>query len=437
MTEAETLLSFGALYGQRVLFEMGEGGPLFAGCKPGAFSLYFGDEPFFHFDMEGRWQRAYADGRHWHKGFDTTVQTIERRREGPNLVLRRRTLSFAEAADFDARARSTAIDLLGHLGADRLDRIEPPPQARPLSLEELREILERIASWDAAAWFDHRERYLDTYGPLPYVPPDCPAPVLLQATLGHAEGLSFGAAPVAEHYVRSRDEFDAHACAVAKLLGRRVLQCRSLFLGGSDVLLRPAHEVAAWLQTSRQVFALHSDGGHRHPENSDESSHQLGGVHTFVDGFPARLPAPADLVRFRSLGLTRVTLGIESADPGVLALYGKSSRAEDVFAFVSDLKSAGLGVGIALLTGAGGLETADRSLEATVDLVTRLPLGEGDLVSLIRASEFEPSPARFTPLPETSWDAHIDQWKTRLAPLRSRKVKIAPYSPDKQAIGLA
>src|SRR5436309_625498 len=124
-TEAEALFESGALYGRRALFRTTGGEPLFAGLKPGALSLYFGDEPFFHFDLEGRWQRAYADGRHWHKGLDSTVQTIERTRRGVNLVLTRRTLGFAEASDFDARVRSTALDLIAALGAGRLEPAEP------------------------------------------------------------------------------------------------------------------------------------------------------------------------------------------------------------------------------------------------------------------------------------------------------------------------
>ncbi|MHC5544443.1 hypothetical protein ACYOEI_39950, partial [Singulisphaera rosea] len=102
-TEAACLLESGALYGRRVLLRPLEGDPIFAGFKAGAFSLYFGDEPIYHFDGEGRWQRAYVDGVHYLKGLDTTIRAIDRVREGENLVLKRRTLDDSEAAGLDAR----------------------------------------------------------------------------------------------------------------------------------------------------------------------------------------------------------------------------------------------------------------------------------------------------------------------------------------------
>ena len=73
------------------------GDPIFAGFRPGVFSLYFGDAPIYHFDLEGRWQRAFVAGTHYLKGLDATVQAIDRVREGANLVLKRRTLGYAEA----------------------------------------------------------------------------------------------------------------------------------------------------------------------------------------------------------------------------------------------------------------------------------------------------------------------------------------------------
>ena len=111
-TEAACLLETGALYRKRIGLERtaGDGDPTFAGFKHGAFSLYFGDEPIYHFDLEGRWQRAYIEGIHYLKGLDAEVHAIDRVREGANLVLHRRKLSFGEAGDLDARIRSVALD---------------------------------------------------------------------------------------------------------------------------------------------------------------------------------------------------------------------------------------------------------------------------------------------------------------------------------------
>ena len=107
-TEAACLLETGVLYGRRLLLRHATGEPIFAGFKPGAFSLYFGDAPIYHFDREGRWQRAFVDGLHVLKGLDTSVQAIDRVREGDNLVLKRRTLGYDEANGFDDQVRTTA-----------------------------------------------------------------------------------------------------------------------------------------------------------------------------------------------------------------------------------------------------------------------------------------------------------------------------------------
>src|SRR5205823_3012369 len=126
----------------------------------------------------------FHSGRHYLKGLDTSVQAVERAREGKSLVLRRRTLGYAESSDLDAFVRSTVLDLVADLDAGRFEHLAPPPMARPLAAESLRAFLETAALWDASAWFAQRERFVATYGPLPLLPPDAPAPLVLQATLG-------------------------------------------------------------------------------------------------------------------------------------------------------------------------------------------------------------------------------------------------------------
>lgn len=440
-TEAEGLLETGALYRKRLLLRPEAGDPVFAGFKTGAFSLYFGDAPIVHFDREGRWQRAYVAGVHYLKGLDTTVQTIDRVREGENLVLKRATAGFAAATDFDAFVRSTALDLISALDAGRLGRVEPPAEkAGSISNDELRAFLETVARWDAAAWFSHRETYLETYGPLPFLPPDCPSPVILQATLGHAGGRAFGNAPAAEHYVRSVAEFASHARAVAGLLGRRVDQCKAVFLGGGDVLRRPVDAVAAYLEMTARIFPIDPVAERPHPERLDDPPHRLSGVHAFLDQFAPPLPGPGDWRRLHALGLVRVSLGVESGDPSVRRLYGKTWEDESLRSTVSELKGAGVGVSLIVLVGAGGSENAGRGLDATADLVNSLELGPGDLVSLLDAREFHDSQARaetsvLTPLTGEAWAAQLDELRARLAPVRTlRKAKVVPYSLEKQGL---
>ena len=158
---------------------------VFAGFKVGAFSLFFGDAPIYHFDLDGRWQRAFIKGTHYLKGLDTQIHSIDRVREGANLVLKRRKLDEDRVLRLDVQVRRLALDLIGELDAGRLCRHEPPAdKALPLNNETLREVLSRIAAWDAPAWNAHRKLYQATYGPLPFLPPDCQNAVVVQATLG-------------------------------------------------------------------------------------------------------------------------------------------------------------------------------------------------------------------------------------------------------------
>ena len=429
-TEAACLLASGAIYGRRALLVPAAGDPVFAGFKAGAFSLYYGDAPIYHFDLEGRWQRAFIDGVHYLKGFDSTVQSIDRVREGENLVLKRRTLSYAETSDLDALMRDAALGLIENLNAGRYETQAPPSKGAPLPTDDLLEFLERVSRWDAAAWFAHRDTYLGTYGPMPLLPPDCLTALVLQATLGHRTPKAFGNAPGSEYYARNPAEFDAHAGVVAGLMGRRAAQCRNVFLAGSDVLSRPPDDVAAYLGTVSRRFPVRPAAGPRRPDTSG-APHWLDGVHSFLDEFQSHLPDADVLTRWRALGLTRVTLGVESGDESVRSRFGKAWSNADLVATVANLKAAGIGVGLIVLAGAGGASTSAGHVAATTDLVLGLGLSAGDLVSLVDARELEDGTAGDRPS-NAALAAEVDEFKAGLAPLRAAKVKVAPYSLEKQ-----
>jgi hypothetical protein len=435
-TEAACLLDTGMLYGRRVLMRPASGDPIFAGFKPGAFSLYHGDAPIVHFDREGRWQRAYIDGLHYLKGLDTIVQAIDRVREGENLILKRRTLSVDETSALDARIRAMALDLIETLDGKGLEWSKPSSKGQPIRPEELGEFLQRVARWDDGAWRAYRAMYLRTYGPLPFLPPDCTAPVVLQATLGDEVARAFGAASTAGYRARSPAEFDEHVHAVKVLLGRRLSQCKAVFLGGGDVLLRPLDDIVAYLESVARVFPIDSTPGHRHPDVSEDTPHRLDGVHAFLDRFTPPLPGADAWRRLRVLGLVRVSLGVESGDPRVRESRGVRWSNDELRTTVSDLKTAGVGVGVLILVGAGGVENAESHVEETARLVNSLEVGAGDLVTLLDAREFAwAEPSTCAPLSGNEWVAQRDELKSRLAPVRTgRKAKVVFYSLEKQGL---
>ncbi len=440
LTEAACLLEQGALYRRRIGLEpiSGEGDPIFAGFKQGAFSLYFGDAPMYHFDLEGRWQRAFVEGVHYLKGLDAEVHAIERVREGVNLVLHRRRPGYGEASDLDARVRSVALELLADVGANRLRFRSPPPaKAQPLDRVEIDQFLERISRWDSAAWFAHRERYLGTYGTLPFLPPDCLNAVVLQATLGHAGGRGFGMGPVAEHYVRTPVEFECHAREVAALWGLRLAQTRVAFLAGSDVLRRPSADVSSYLDTVRQTFSIERKGSSRTEESiePDSTVPRIEGIQAFLDEFTSPRPDRSAWREFAARGLVRVSLGVESGNRSVRALYGKHWDDEELRSCVADLKAAGIAVSILTLVGAGGIQWSESHVRETAGLIASLDLGPGDHVFLLDENEIRDpmnSLSEATSLHGTAWTDQQKRLRDAMSPMKSRKVKVLPYTVEKQ-----
>jgi hypothetical protein len=442
-TEAACLLETGATYHRRIglLPPIAAAEPIFAGFKPGAFSLYFGDEPIYHFDLEGRWQRAFVDGTHYLKGLDGCVQTIDRVREGPSLVLKRQILDEALASEFDARVRGVALDLIAGLDAGRLDRINPPSsKAQPLDSAELREFLERISRWDGDRWRLHCARYRATYAALPFLPPECQNGVVLQATIGSSGRFGTGPKPTEKLSVRTVAEFEQHAQDVKALWGRRLRQSRVAVLSGSDVLHQSAGDVTGYLNAAARVFSIqtpaHATHG-RQPSPGAEAACRLEGIHAFIDDFGATQPTRASWAEFAAAGLSRVSVLIESGDPAVRMMYNKTWHDDDLRAGVADLKAAGMGASVLTLVGAGGVDHARVHAESTARLIESLALGPGDFVFLLDENELcdpQSRPRGLIPLERAAWSEVQRRLKESLAPLRKRGVKALPYMLEKQGI---
>jgi hypothetical protein len=439
-TEAACLLEQGASYQSRIGFEPVDaaGDPIFTGFKRGAFSVYFGDAPIYHFDLDGRWQRAFVEGIHYLKGLDASVQAIDRVREGANLVLKRQRLGDAEASDFDAKVRSMALGLIADMDAGRFRRREPPAgKAQPLASDNLRGFLRQISRWDALRWSAHRERYLATYGPLPFVPPECQNAVVLQATFGNVGGISFGLSPTAEPYVRSPDEFEQHANEVSALWGNRLLQSRTIFLAGSDLLREAMENVIAYVDIVRRIFPIEPKMTESKSDRAidDDPIARFDGIHAFLDNFTLPRPDRAAWGEFAKRRLLRISLGVESGDPDVRSLYDKSWTNEDLRATVADLKSAGLGVSLLTLVGAGGVERSESHVSLTSELVDSLDLSVGDFVFLLDENEIgdpKQNPDGLTQLEGPAWSEQQARLKEALARLKKRGIKVLPYTMEKQ-----
>jgi hypothetical protein len=435
-TEAACLLQSGALYRSRVGVQnvADDVGLVFAGFKKGAFSLYFDDAPIYHFDLEGRWQRAYIESTHYLKSLDTSVYAIDRVREGANMVLKRRRLDRDDTRNLDEHIRSEAARLHSEMKTGA-PRIQNPPEgkARPLSLLEVGEFLLRIAGWDERAWESHRLQYAQTYGRPPFLPPESQNATVFQATVGHPGGWSFGGRPVADDTIRTLAQFEGHAQRVVTLMGSRLLLAPNAFVAGSNLLRQPAELVASFLEIVRRTLSSAIVDTSRTAEVDDGPRFRE--IHTFLDEFSAPRPAVQSLRNLRQSQLTRVSLGVESGDPLVRDLYGKSWKNDDLRAQVADLKSAGIHLSVLVLVGAGGKRYAVSHVERTGELLNSLGLTKGDTVFLLDAEEVQGDPTQEDPHGRLIMEEQIAQQerlKQGLEGLSKRSVKVAPYTLFKQ-----
>lgn len=112
----------------------GEPEPVVCGFHAdGRLSVYFGPDPVYHFDPEGRLRRAFADG-HLFRTQGTTLARLTRVRSTQATELQRRDLDREELARFLERLSSRLNSLRTALGnaEARVLRHVPDEDAAPL-----------------------------------------------------------------------------------------------------------------------------------------------------------------------------------------------------------------------------------------------------------------------------------------------------------------
>jgi hypothetical protein len=255
--------------------------------------------------------------------------------------------------------------------------------------------------------------------------------VIVQATLGDRDGRSFAGAPVRDHEVRDPDTFEEHVRGVARLHGRRLLQSRTAFLAGSDVLRLPGADLLAYLDVIGRELRPESEPG------AEEGSGEpwIESVHAFLDDFERPVVDEETLRRGYDRRLTRIALGVESGAPELRRLYGKGWADADLKAFAAHAKAAGVELSILTLVGAGGKDRRAEHVERTKGLIESLLLTRGDLVFLLDEREIagpDVDGVRFEPLDDEEWKEQLALLRQGLSSLRERGVKVVPYSLVKQ-----
>ena len=323
------------------------------GVRAGRLRVETAADHAVEFDGEGRLVRIEDRGTSLRTTFDLRLIPSHVRGHGS----RRRLQHDSEAIDDIGRlARAHAV-------ADAVLR-----DAGTHADATTRTWLRRAARWDRAALEDDRAALRRIYRPIPVLPPDQYASLVVQLT----EGCPWDRCTFCDFYrgvrhrVRSHDEVVAHVDALLGHLGRSLDRCRRVFLGQANALLIPPDVLHERLDLLRDRLPV-----------------RLHEFYSFVDAFH-RVPAVEELAPLREVGLRRAYVGVESGSERVLERLGKPVDAARVVELVDHFHRAGIAVGVILLVGAGGPALAEDHLASTRALVERLDLGRGDQVYLSR-----------------------------------------------------
>lgn len=360
--------------------------------KEGFTTLSPNRETVVSFDREGRLYTYFKEGTTYRRSLASIVERRWREKNRQRIRLTR-----DEAAELFAEAYEVAQDCL------------------PLTHGEVRTRLEEeILRWTPEALLAESDRFANVYKPISILPPDQYLAIVLQAT----EGCTWNRCTFCNFYqdrpfrAKSEQEFAQHVAAVTDFFGRGVFMRKGIFLADGNALALSQRRLEPIFELARQTFPGQS-------------------IYSFIDLYTGERRAVEDWKRLVALGLERVYIGMETGLDELLHFLNKPGSGDELVQFVHDLKAAGVLVGLIVMVGVGGVEFQEAHAKATLDVIGRMPLGQGDLVYL---SPFIEQPgstyverrtdASLTPMTDAAIEAEL----SRLArAIRSTGVKSARY----------
>jgi radical SAM superfamily enzyme YgiQ (UPF0313 family) len=344
--------------------------------------------PISLFDGGDFYQRGLSNA--WlHKGRESAAGAVHRFR---------RSLPLEQA---EARLIQIHADLSSQLSGDGFS----PDQAPAVN---------KILQWTPELLRKQGEQFAEIYQPISILPPDQYLAIVAQLTVG----CSFNSCNFCNFFkdrkfqVRSTDTFAKHLEAVKTFLGESAAIRKGIFLADGDALMTPQPLLLKAMQLLRQAW----------PDLP---------IYSFMDAFR---PKAKSLEQWRELqrgGLNRVYLGLETADPDLLAFLNKPGNPELMQSECHKIKEAGLNLGLIFMVGAGGQPYAQAHFKASTALLNALHLDKHDFIFL---SEFIPHPdqpyfeqakqAGLIPLSELELQQEIMRWREALKDLPA---KCVPY----------
>lgn len=380
--------------------------------KSDAITVSLTEEELVTYDLEGHYLGSYDHGTNVRRGLDNTFQLRWREKIGGSERLYHRILSDDEASQHHEDLRL------------RVAQVQEDPQAGRAFPETLA-VIERATNITYEHLAENAIAFTRIYGHIPILPPDQYRALVAQAT----DGCTYNQCTFCTLYrdktfsLRSPEDFQDHILSVLKFLGRGLSYRKSVFLGD-------ANAIALATEKLEKLFAVLWNV----PEL--KTIMEEGGIHAFLDIYTGVRKGVSEYRTLKNLGLRRVSLGVESGSENLMAFVNKPGSQKEILEVVKTLKEAGLAVVVILMVGLGGKTYQKEHLEQSVDLVKQLALDRGDIIYL---SQFSPKPgapylveaeqAGISSMSEQEIVIETQHWKrTLLDALRTREIKVAPYS---------
>jgi radical SAM superfamily enzyme YgiQ (UPF0313 family) len=328
--------------------------------RPASLSVMFGGAEALTYDRGGRLWSRWIGGHTFRRGLDGRVVD----KWPAQGIRRRRWLDAPETARLLDESAARMRELRDHIAAGRVKWIAAPED------DELINAVDRAAQFDARAADRDRVEFERVYNPtgngsvcIGILPPDQYLALVLQAT----SGCSFNTCTFCNFYadvpfrIRTPQMFREHAQAVRAFLGESIRIRKSIFLGEANALTIPFDRLIPLLAIARDEF------GERP-------------IYAFLDAFSGTKKSIDEYRQLASLGLRRVSVGLESGHDPLLKFVRKPGHAADAIETVTALKAAGIAVSLIVLIGLGGDRYAESHAADTVAALNTMPLGKGDII---------------------------------------------------------
>jgi radical SAM superfamily enzyme YgiQ (UPF0313 family) len=315
-------------------------------------------------------------------------------------VLKRRQWAALEPVQKDVIKQAAATWKSAWQNAYR--RIDDSPAA---------EILDRWIHQFLTFHEEDAARFRSIYSNIPILPPDAYQALYVRVS----EGCPWNRCSFCSFYrdrdyrVLDEDELDHHLSSVRSYWEGALGSRRGVFIGDANAVGLPVHVLAERLERIRRGF----------PEK------RFTRLHAFADVFSGRKRSDTDFEHLRELGLERICLGVESGNAELLKQIHKPLSIEDILDTVEAARRGGVSVSLIFIIGLGGRRYRDPHFEASIRLVSRLPLARPDRIYLsplelgARHDYVETARAnRWHGLSAEEMESEMNRWKEAFADRR-------------------